>query len=176
MKIYDVSAPLYPGMPVYPGDPEFEREELSAGDAVISRLSLSTHTGTHIDAPAHYFPGASGIDAVPLGKLISRVEVSEFPKYSGNAPAVFFKDAKAFPLSLAEALCSAGISVVGCDSDSVGDTEVHRLLLENNIVIIENLCLDSVPCGEYSMIALPLKITDADAAPARVVLLDTLIE
>ena len=176
MKIYDVSVPLYPGMPVYPGDPEFEREEMNAGDAVISRLSLSTHTGTHIDAPSHYLSGASGIDEVPFDRLIGRVEVSDFPEFSGSVPAVFFKGAEDFPLSLAERLVDAGVRVVGCDADSVGDTAVHTLLLKNNMVIIENLLLESVPSGEYSMIALPLKIASADAAPARVVLLDSLIE
>lgn len=176
MKIYDVSVPLYPGMPVYPGDPEFEREEIPAGDAKISRLGLSTHTGTHIDAPSHYLDGASGIDEIPLERLIGRVEVSEFPDFSGTVPAVFFKSAKAFPLDLAKRLCNAEIRVVGCDADSVGDTAVHTLLLKHNIAIIENLALDSVPCGEYSMIALPLNIRFADAAPARVVLLDSLIE
>ena len=142
MKIYDVSAPLYPGMPVYPGDPEFSCEQIPAGDAVISSLSLGTHTGTHIDAPAHYLSGAPGIDDIPLTQLI----------------------------------CRAGVTAVGCDMDSAGDTAVHKMLLENNTVIIENLCLESVPCGEYSMVALPLKIVSADAAPARVVLLDTQIE
>jgi len=176
MKIYDVSSPLYSGMPVYPGDPEFEREEISAGDAVISRLTLSTHTGTHIDAPSHYLSGASGFAAVPLTQLICRVEVCEFPKFSGNVPAVFFKHSKDFSIDLAESLCNSGITVVGCDSDSVGGTAVHKTLLEKNIVIIENLCLESVPDGEYSMVALPLKIISADAAPARVVLLDSVIE
>lgn len=176
MKIYDVSVPLYSGMPVYPGDPEFEREEIPAGDAKISRLGLSTHTGTHIDAPSHYLDGASGIDSIPLERLIGRAEVSEFPDFSGTVPAVFFKSSEAFPFDLATRLCDAGIQVVGVDSDSVGDTAVHTLLLKNNMVIIENLALDSVPCGGYSMIALPLKIVSADAAPARVVLLDSLIE
>ena len=175
MKIYDVSSPLYEGMPVYPGDPEFKCEEIPAGDAVISKLSLSTHTGTHIDAPSHYFAGASGIDDVPLERLICRVEVTEFPNFSGNVPAVFFKHAKDFPLSLAESLSTSGITAVGCDSDSVGDTAVHKTLLEKNIAIIENLSLESVPCGEYLMVALPLKIVSADAAPARVVLLDSVI-
>ncbi len=172
MKIYDVSVPLYEGMPVYPGDPDFEREELPAGDAIISRLALSTHTGTHIDAPSHYIYGALGIDEVPLTQLVCRVEVLEFPEFSGNTPAVFFKHAKEFSTDLAECLCNAGVTAVGCDLDSVGDTAVHKTLLEKNVVIIENLCLDSVPCGEYLMVALPLKIVSADAAPARVVLLD----
>ncbi len=175
MKIYDVSAPLYQGMPVYPGDPEFEREEMAAGDATISRLSLSTHTGTHIDAPGHYIDGTNGIDKIPLSQLISRVEVAEFPIFSGNCQAVFWKGSEEMTPELAQALIDAGVNVVGTDSDSVGGTAVHTLLLKNKVVIVENLRLDAVPAGEYSMIALPLKIEGADASPARVVLLDSLI-
>lgn len=172
MKIYDVSSPLYEGMTVYPGDPVFEREEMISGDAVISRLSLSTHTGTHIDAPCHYFKGAKGVDAIHLSQLIGKVEVTKFPNFSGQVKAVFFRDAKNFSKELVEKLISSGINVVGCDVDSVGDTCAHTLLLEKGIVIIENLVLDLVSDGEYSMVALPLKIVDADASPARVVLID----
>lgn len=54
-EIIDISLPLYKGMPVYPGNPEFERHEISSatGDSVISKMIMGTHTGTHIDAPRH---------------------------------------------------------------------------------------------------------------------------
>ncbi|HVB77103.1 MAG TPA: cyclase family protein [Candidatus Nitrosotalea sp.] len=55
--IIDVSRPLKPGMRIWPGDPEFESElvqSLAKGDpAAVSRIGLGTHTGTHVDAPAH---------------------------------------------------------------------------------------------------------------------------
>ena len=62
MKIYDVTRTLASGMYVYPGDPEFVRTPLRSGESYISALALGTHTGTHIDAPAHYFSGAAGVD------------------------------------------------------------------------------------------------------------------
>ncbi len=171
--IYDVSLGLYPGMPVYPGDPEFERVPQQSGDAYISRLALGTHTGTHIDAPAHYFSGAAGIDSIPLTSLISQVEVSRYPSFTGLVPAVFFKNSEPFSDELVTLLLQRGIKTVGCDRDSVGSSAIHRRLLEKNIVIVECLSLSSVPAGIYSMAALPLKIMDADAAPARVILFDT---
>lgn len=66
MKIYDVTRSLHPNMYTYPGDPKFSIEPLSSGESYISSLSLGTHTGTHIDASAHYISGGQTIDRVPL--------------------------------------------------------------------------------------------------------------
>src|SRR5581483_458103 len=69
----DVSLPIQPDMPVYPGDPPVELaiwSSLSAGEPfAVSTLSLGTHTGTHVDAPAHCIPGGAGVDALPLDAL-----------------------------------------------------------------------------------------------------------
>ena len=79
-SIYDVTVPLTPGLPVYPGDPPFEIESLQrAGtDAFsLSRMSLVTHTGTHVDAPAHFVPGGTTIDALPAEILMGKTRVVE---------------------------------------------------------------------------------------------------
>ena len=59
MSIYDITVPISPALPVYPGDPAIEITpiaQLAAGDiANVSRLVLSSHSGTHIDAPRHFF-------------------------------------------------------------------------------------------------------------------------
>jgi len=47
---------------------------------------------------------------------------------------------------------------------------LHKLLLKNNIVIVEGLNLKDVPEGNYELCALPIKIKNSDGAPARVVL------
>jgi arylformamidase len=59
---------------------------------------------------------------------------------------------------------------VGTDSLSIGDDAVHRVLLENDCVIIESLKLEGVPEGKYILYALPLKI-DADGSPVRACLI-----
>ncbi|MFN7624222.1 MAG: cyclase family protein, partial [Acidobacteriota bacterium] len=57
MIIHDITVPISPELPVYPGDPAVEVTPLmtlAAGDvAAVSRLCCGTHTGTHIDPPAH---------------------------------------------------------------------------------------------------------------------------
>ncbi len=78
--IFDVTVPLAPGLPVYPGDPPFEIEALQrAGtDAFsLSRMSMATHTGTHVDAPAHFVPGGATIDALPPEILLGKTRVVE---------------------------------------------------------------------------------------------------
>ncbi len=74
MAIFDVSLTLKKGMLTYPGDPSFSIEHhfaIKNGDGFnLSLLSLTTHTGTHIDAPAHYLDGARTIELAPLDILI----------------------------------------------------------------------------------------------------------
>lgn len=84
MHIYDISVSIAPGQtPIYPGDPEIEIGDWAAierGDAAnVSVLRFGAHTGTHIDAPAHFIEGAHGIPALPLGTLVGEVRVVEIP-------------------------------------------------------------------------------------------------
>jgi len=176
MKIYDVSVGLHPGMYVYPGDPEFVMTPMKAGNAYISSISLGTHTGTHIDAPAHYFPNKKTVDKLDLGNLITSAEVVTSPLMpSKNCKAVLFRNAVPLSLERAEQLHLKGVKTVGCDTPSIGDDDVHRFLLKNEVVIIEMLDLSKIQGGVYQMIALPLKIEGADASPARVILLDDML-
>lgn len=73
-RIIDVSVPVGPGMLTFPGDPVVSVErisDMSAGAASnLSLLSMSTHTGTHVDPPIHFVAGGATIDQVPLDTLI----------------------------------------------------------------------------------------------------------
>ena len=83
MAIYDVSVPVRARMPVYPGDPAVEvdtPEALAKGDSAnVSRLRLGAHTGTHIDAPAHFLPDARRVAELPLDALLGEARVIEIP-------------------------------------------------------------------------------------------------
>jgi arylformamidase len=65
-RIYDITVTLGGGAIDYPGDPPFQREQVSAirtgGAYDLSLLHMSAHAGTHIDAPAHFIPGGRTID------------------------------------------------------------------------------------------------------------------
>ena len=61
-RLWDISPPVAPGSPVFPGDTPYEQEwsaTLSPGCPVnVSRITLSPHVGAHADAPLHYDPPA----------------------------------------------------------------------------------------------------------------------
>src|SRR5215212_6462033 len=74
MRIVDISLPLGPATPIYPGDPPVLQERLSearGGDSyALSRLTLGSHAGTHVDPPAHFIPGAATAERLPLAACI----------------------------------------------------------------------------------------------------------
>lgn len=80
-KIYDLSLPITPDLIVWPGDPPVhivQEMDVNRGDAFsLSRLDISAHTGTHVDAPAHFIPGGKGVESLPLDILIGPALVAE---------------------------------------------------------------------------------------------------
>src|SRR5262249_60434109 len=91
MRIYDITAPLSPSLPVYPGDPEVTITpiaQLQWGDAAnVSRLVLSSHTGTHLDAPRHFFEAGMAIDSLDLPLLLGPARVCAFPPATAHLTA-----------------------------------------------------------------------------------------
>jgi len=93
VRVIDVSVPLSSRTPVWPGDPGLELipDEAGGGQPYVrvSSLRMGTHTGTHLDAPSHLFPGGMSVDAIPLDLLVGDVWVSvipeELPIVSANA-------------------------------------------------------------------------------------------
>ena len=86
-RFIDVSVPLTTGMPTFPGNPDFELHAVKriaeGGSSNVSRLVLGTHTGTHVDAPRHFFDNAATVDALALDLLIGRARVVEITKRGG---------------------------------------------------------------------------------------------
>ncbi len=89
----------------------------------------------------------------------------------------FNREYVALDYSAAELLVKNNVRVVGIDYLSIEafETEehpVHKLLTENEVIIIETVDLSEVEPGAYFMVALPLKLKGCDGAPARVVLIE----
>jgi arylformamidase len=86
-RLVDVSVLLAPGLAAYPGNPEFEItpvHRIAEGHGSNnSKLVMGTHTGTHVDAPLHFFDGRPGVDAMPLELLIGRARVIDLPHRGG---------------------------------------------------------------------------------------------
>jgi arylformamidase len=152
MTIYDISVPISESLPVWPGDPEIHITQpmhLARGDmATVSRLEMGAHTGTHVDAPAHFIPGGLSVDALDLSVLVGPALVIHAPEAHALTAQVlerlnippgtsrvlfrtrnsdrwargeypFFEDYVAFTMDGAAWLVERGIRLVGIDYLSV---------------------------------------------------------
>ena len=84
MPIYDVTVPVSNELPTWPSDPGVEITDwrsFASGDGVnVSMLNLGAHTGTHVDAPAHFIQGAAKVESLSLDALIGEALVIEVPE------------------------------------------------------------------------------------------------
>lgn len=155
--LFDLSHPIHPGMPGYPGDPEVRFGpglELAVDGANVATLQLGTHTGTHLDAPAHVVAGGRTVDQLEphllhgaayvaglrgparAGQLLELADLVELP---AQLPAIVClatgwdqhfmypsrRDHPAVSLALAETLCERGARVLGVDTLSPDPTGDH---------------------------------------------------
>jgi len=74
MKVIDISRTIQADMEMYPGDtgPQITKVSgLDEGDSYnTSRITLGTHTGTHVDPPLHLIRDGAGIDRLPMNTLV----------------------------------------------------------------------------------------------------------
>jgi kynurenine formamidase len=78
MKVIDLSHPVSPGMPVYPGTepPVFVTgTSIAQAGFLEKKITLFSHTGTHVDAPAHLIEGAMTLDELPVDQFIGKAIV-----------------------------------------------------------------------------------------------------
>jgi arylformamidase len=84
MRVIDISLPISESLAVWPGDPPIritQPAHLDRGDvATITRLDMGAHTGTHVDAPAHFIAGGPGVDAIDLNVLVGPALVVRVPE------------------------------------------------------------------------------------------------
>jgi len=192
--IYDATFPVYPGMPVYPGDPEVSFSQvmkIESHGVDVHGITMGTHTGTHIDAPAHFIRGGKTVEGIEPGILmgssrlhdlegIEKIEKSHLVGLKMSPRIIiktgYLQDRPEHPFVTPEAagyLVEMGIGLLGLDTpspDRPDFPESHNILLEAGIVIIENMRLEHVPAGQYHLYCLPLLLLGMDGAPARVFL------
>src|SRR5215472_14934898 len=200
-KWVDVSVPIHAGMVHFPDNPSIEIDtimDVEKGDiCTVSRLTMGTHTGTHIDAPIHFLKGGAGAEEVPLENLVGPARVIEIKdphavkaeelqvhnlgvgerllfKTSNSErcwkTSQFVPDFVSIAEDAASYLTRLDTLAVGIDYLSAGNPETHCTLLGAGVVILEGLNLTGISQGRYELLCLPLKILKGDGAPARVLL------
>ncbi len=110
----DVSIPLRDGMVHWPGDPAFHIEKFAdrekGDDATVSRMSLSVHTGTHMDAPLHFIPGSRSIDEMPIEATVGPARVV----FVRKEPAIEPHDLQGLGISKGERVLFRTVNSVRC--------------------------------------------------------------
>ncbi len=75
-KIIDISLPLNEKTIVYPGDPSLSMEKIKKpSGSQLTKLSLGTHFGSHVDAPSHVFDFGKNINEMPLENFVGSCRV-----------------------------------------------------------------------------------------------------
>jgi kynurenine formamidase len=199
--LYDLTRRVETGMPTYPGDPEASVEPHATFEGSgyrVSRLELGTHTGTHVDAPAHTEADGRTLDAFDVedfrfdARLVDCRDVDAgglirpdaLPDDDGADLLVFrtgwedewgtarMTDHPALAPETARDCARRGVSVAtdALSPDPTGGDGVpaHHAVLGAGGLILENLCNLDAVSDRFALLAFPLRV-DADGAPARVV-------
>lgn len=165
----------------------------------VSAITLSPHVGAHADAPLHYDAAGAAIGAVALEPFLGRCRVihaigcgpliewrhlahalTDLPprvlvRTYAKAPVQWDAQLAAYAPDTIERLAGLGVRLVGIDTASIDPAdsktlESHQVIRRRGLRVLENLVLDEVPEGDYELIALPLRLVNADASPVRAVL------
>jgi arylformamidase len=167
----------------------------------LSSVTTTVHVGAHADAPSHYLPNGATIEARDVRRYLGRCQlVTGTVDADGlvrrlsapvTAPRVLvrtgtFPDPNtwtdafaAFAPELLDELADAGVFLVGIDTPSVDSApsktlDAHAVLARRDLAVLEGLVFEGVPDGLYTLLAAPLRLGGADAAPVRALLLSDL--
>ena len=207
-KIIDLTHPISAGMPVYPGtEPPVLKTECTIDDIgfLEKKITLFSHTGTHMDSPAHLIKNAKTLDKLSIEQFYgnaflldltnikgSTIELREMEHHKDLLRGVdflvlhtgwskfwdrdkYFIDYPVLSLEAADWISGFGLKGIALDTISADkmDTveyEVHKIFLQNNTVIIENLTnLDLIPGNRFILSCFPMSFEDADGSPVRAV-------
>ena len=124
----------------------------------------AAHPNTQQPTHSNAAPWGAGLPPRVLVRVYQRMPTTHFDN-----------DLPAFAPDTVRLLADLGVVLVGIDSASIDPADSktldsHQVIRQRGLRVLENLCLDGVPEGDYELIALPLKLTLADASPVRAVL------
>jgi len=199
----DISQALNSQTVEWPGDTRFAYNlsctKAESGSVNVGQFIMSTHFGTHIDAPFHFDDYGKKVHELDLDIYIGPALLIEW-NGSGTLKASDFKevefgevsrvlirtnswtDRSVFPqsiptidLGLPKFLAEKGVRLMGLDLPTVDqldskDLPSHHELAKNGIHILEGLVLENIELGWYELSALPLSLTGADGSPVRAVI------
>ncbi|AQQ52535.1 cyclase family protein [Planococcus lenghuensis] len=205
MKIWDITMQLSDRTAEWPGDIPFSYQTTATieqtGSVNVGEIHMSTHNGTHIDAPFHYDNKGIKVHELPLDIYIGKTAVVDVTgekritdrhltaAAGKGVTAIFLKtggwpDRSKFPSdypvyddSIAAWMEENKVLLLGVETPSVDpetskDLPMHQAMNKHKRFILEGIVLDEVPAGIYEYAALPLNIAGSDGSPVRAVLFE----
>lgn len=174
--------------------------DFQSGTVYESKIEMNLHTGTHIDRSLHMLEGGETVETLNLNQVITKCRVYDFTHIQDKITMedlkekaiveeefVLLKTKNSYQENLLENdfiyLEKSGATylkekkVIGVGIDALGiersqpEHETHLTLLPAGIVILEGVCLKDIEEGEYLLVAAPINIIGAEAAPVRAVLI-----
>ena len=190
MKIYDISQEVF-SCAVYPGDPAPKKQTILAtqnGDVCnLTAFSMCAHNGTHIDAPFHFLQNGKTVDAMDLSCFVgdcyvarhtgdvTAADAAQILSKACGAQHILIAGKATVTEEAAKIFATGNIKLLGNESQTVGPKDapmqVHLILLQQGIVLLEGVVLHEVPAGHYFLNAAPLNLAGADGAPCRAYLI-----
>jgi kynurenine formamidase len=190
MAFIDLSLTIEQGMPVYPGDmhtsvKRLEEPAITEAGWVAHSIAMSLHAGTHVESPAHSIPGGKTLGAYSLETFCGEVTTiarEEIGHHEVRTPILLvysgydqwwgeekYFSPPALTVEQAAWIGKSGVKILGNDTISVGDINIHQAIQGRGILIIESMCnLKQLLHKRAKLYLFPLKI-DKEASPVRAV-------
>jgi len=194
MRTY-IDRTLHQGIACWPGDTAFNHQENAWETVRVGSVSMSLHTGTHIDAPRHLVGKSAGVETTSDDTLCGQANIVDARGHKKltadlflnvTSPRVLIRtdawlDSTVFPMTFplltedaAQLLAERGVVLLGLDLPSVDavdskDLPIHHILMDAGITLCEGLEFFSsnVGAGNANLMIVPFAINGADAAPVR---------
>jgi len=216
MRVVDLTHEISPGIRVFPGSPQpafikWSKFDTHGYDSEV--MFLSTHTGTHMDAPCHFTLNGKSIDQIDVNRficketillkieketneLITRRDIMDcglsiekndsiifdtgwekhYDKKENQKTEDYVMANPGLGADASQFLVESKVNAVAIDSPSIdagtdNNFISHKILLSNNVLVIENLCnLEKLSSGQrFTFIVTPLKLVHATGSPIRAI-------
>lgn len=199
MKAIDLSIFVNNDFITYPSDPDYNSsiiKTIEKDRSLVNYLQLGTHTGTHVDSPAHIYKDGKKLCEYNVNDFIGKafvVNLNNYKKFIDldidfdvllldtnwwqmiNRSEYYGPNRPKIPLDLLEFAIKKKIKCFGCDLPSVDESGAkikinHKLLLSNDILIYESLTnLNQIKFNQvFTFYGLPLNF-DLEASPVRAI-------
>ena len=197
MKIIDLTMPIDEKTPNFPGDPILKIKRHTVKEHICGKifLEIQSHISTHIDAPSHMIENGRTLSDFPITKFAGNAIVIDVRGQKSIEPNLsdvkegdivffltshsdkayesdYFENNPVITEKTAQKLIEKRISIIGLDSFTPDNKpyDVHKIFLENDVLIVENLIdLNKLSGKRFQCFIMPMKITNADGAPCRVI-------